>query len=129
MLTVTLSVNSVAQPGRYRLETFGTRNGMLSSKVYALAQSSDRKLWTGTELGVTVYDGYSFTNYQYTVANESIGRILCITQDSLNGMWIGGDKGLFFCTGECSKKSGTAEQNCIGSRSIADRCSRQCMGR
>ncbi|MGB5007881.1 MAG: histidine kinase [Ferruginibacter sp.] len=104
VFTVTLAVNSVAQPGRYRLETFGTRNGMLSSKVYALAQSSDRKLWTGTELGVTVYDGYGFTNYQYTVANESIGRILCITQDSLNGMWIGGDKGLFFVQGNAVKK-------------------------
>jgi len=104
MFTVILPVSSVAQSSHYRLETFGTRNGMLSSKVYALAQGSDRKLWVGTELGISVYDGYGFTNYQYTSANESIGRILCITQDSLNGMWIGGDKGLFYIHGNAVKK-------------------------
>ena len=104
MFTIALSVNSFAQSPRYRLETFGTRDGMLSSKVYALAQSSDRKLWIGTELGVSVYDGYGFTNYQYSSANESIGRILCITQDSLNGIWIGGDKGLFYVQGDRIKK-------------------------
>ncbi len=96
IVAVILSINSFAQTTRYRLETFGTRNGMLSSKIYALTQSRDRKLWIGTELGISVYDGYSFTNYQYTSANESIGRILCITQDSSNGIWMGGDKGLFY---------------------------------
>lgn len=96
IFAVILSVNCFAQTSRYRQETFGTRNGMLSSKIYALAQSSDKKIWIGTELGISVYDGYSFTNYQYTSANESIGRILCITQDSSNGIWMGGDKGLFY---------------------------------
>ncbi len=77
---------------------------MLSSKVYALAQSTDRKLWIGTELGISVYNGYNFTNYQYTSANESIGRILCITQDNLNAVWIGGDKGLFYFKGDSIRK-------------------------
>ena len=80
-----------------RLETFGTRDGMLSSKIYALAQTTDRKLWIGTEIGVSVYDGYQFTNYQYTSDNESIGRVLCFTQDSSGAIWFGGDKGLFYC--------------------------------
>lgn len=79
-----------------RMETFGTRDGMLSSKIYALEQSRDRKLWIGTELGVSVYDGYQFTNYQYTSDNESLGRILCIAADSSAGIWFGGDKGLFY---------------------------------
>lgn len=104
MFAIALSANSLAQSYRYRLETFGTRDGMLSSKVYTLAQTSDRKLWIGTELGVTVYDGYSFINYQYTSSNESIGRVLCITQDSLKGVWIGGDKGLFYMHGNSIKK-------------------------
>ena len=45
MFAIALAVNSLAQSPEYRLETFGTRDGMLSSKVYALAQTSDRKLW------------------------------------------------------------------------------------
>lgn len=89
-------LNSTAQLYRYQLETFGTRNGMLSSKVYALFQASDRRLWIGTESGLSVYDGYHFTNYQYSSTGESIGRILCITQDKVKGLWIGGDKGLFY---------------------------------
>lgn len=104
LVSVLLGVNIFAQSPGYRLETFGTRDGMLSSKIYALAQTTDRKLWIGTELGITVYDGYDFINYQYTDANESIGRILCITQDSLMGVWIGGDKGLFYLKGNSITK-------------------------
>lgn len=95
---VLLFLNSTAQSYRYQLETFGTRNGLLSSKIYALFQAGDRRLWIGTESGISVYDGYHFTNYQYTVGNESIGRILCITQDKVKGLWIGGDKGLYYCS-------------------------------
>jgi ligand-binding sensor domain-containing protein len=84
-----------AQSPDYRLETFGTRDGMLSSKIYSLAQTTDRRLWIGTELGVSIYDGYRFSNYQYTAGHESIGRILCITQDKQHNVWLGGDKGLF----------------------------------
>jgi len=89
-------LRGVCQSTGYKLETFGTRNGLLSSKIFALAQTTNRMLWIGTELGVSRYDGYAFTNYQYTAGNESIGRILCITQDSLKGIWIGGDNGLFY---------------------------------
>ena len=105
LTTALLCTNCFAQSPGYRLETFGTRDGMLSSKVYALAQTADRKLWIGTELGITLYDGYGFTNYQYTSANESIGRILCITEDRFKHVWIGGDKGLFYVQGNMVKKA------------------------
>ncbi|MES2775144.1 MAG: histidine kinase [Bacteroidota bacterium] len=95
-----LGTVGVSQPSHYQLETFGTRNGLPSSKIFALAQTSNRMLWVGTELGVSVFDGYGFTNYQYTSANESVGRVLCITEDSLGAVWIGGDKGLFYFTND-----------------------------
>ncbi len=88
----------------YKVETFGTRNGLLSSKIFAIAQSADRMLWIGTELGVSRYDGYSFSNYQYTNENAYIGRILCITQDSAKGTWFGGDNGLFYFSGDSLQK-------------------------
>ncbi|MBC7872737.1 MAG: histidine kinase [Ferruginibacter sp.] len=97
-------VNGFSQSPNYQLETFGTRNGLLSSKIHALAQTSDRRLWVGVESGVSVFDGYSFTNYQYTSANETIGRVLCITEDSMKGVWIGGDKGLFYFNGDSIQK-------------------------
>lgn len=79
----------------YRLQTFGTRDGLLSPKIFKLKQDNQRLLWIGTEAGVSVYDGYSFLNHQYTSGHEAIGRILCITQDSSGSTWVGGDKGLF----------------------------------
>jgi len=78
-----------------RLEIFGTRDGMLSSKIYSLVQTTDRKLWIGTELGLTVYNGYHFINYPYTLDNETVGRVRCLAEDSLGNLWFGGDKGLF----------------------------------
>lgn len=94
----------IAQQSGYRLQTLGTRDGLLSSKVYALKQASDRRLWIGTELGVSVYDGYGFDNFQYTITNETIGRVLCITEDAQKGIWVGGDKGLFYSDGRNIRK-------------------------
>lgn len=97
---------AIGQLSYSRMETFGTRDGMLSSKIYALAQTKDRKLWIGTELGLSVFDGYHFVNLQYTRNNESIGRIRCIAEDSLGIVWFGGDRGLFsFQQGEIHKAS------------------------
>ena len=96
ILLIVLSATSVpAQSPRYLLETFGTRNGLLSPKIYSLKQSADRQLWIGSELGISVFNGYSFRNYQYTAANENIGRILAIAQDSISGIGVGGDRWLF----------------------------------
>jgi ligand-binding sensor domain-containing protein len=103
-LLSTLPLNGRAQQPHYQLETLGTRNGLLSSKAYALMQASDRMLWIGTELGVSVYDGYRFVNHQYTTTNEPVGRVLCITEDSLHTVWIGGDRGLFYCTNGSVRK-------------------------
>ncbi len=101
---VLLSMTGWTQSSHYRLETFGTRNGLLSSKIYALAQTTDRMLWIGSELGVSVFDGYTFRNFQYTAENETAGRVLCIAQDSLKGIWVGGDKGLFYSDGSGIRK-------------------------
>jgi len=95
-LLLILSANVVySQNSRYQLETFGTRNGLLSPKIYSLAQTTDRQLWIGSELGLTIFNGYFFRNFLYTSRNEIIGRILSIAQDSSGGVWFGGDKGLF----------------------------------
>ncbi len=95
LLLVLSATSIISQSPRYLLETFGTRNGLLSPKIYSLAQTTDRQLWIGSELGISIFNGYSFRNHQYSSENESIGRILAIAQDSSSGVWFGGDKGLF----------------------------------
>jgi len=101
-----LTATGTSQSLTYRTQTFGTRDGLFSSKIYALTQSSNKNLWIGTELGVSIYNGYDFINYQYSTGNESIGRVLCITQDSAMGIWIGGDKGLFYYSNGAINKVG-----------------------
>jgi ligand-binding sensor domain-containing protein/two-component sensor histidine kinase len=97
-------VIAIAQHSGYLVETFGTRNGLLSPKIYSLIQTTDRKLWVGSELGISVFDGYTFKNFQYTNANENIGRILAIAQDSSGNVWFGGDNGLFQYRSDSVKK-------------------------
>lgn len=95
VLFALLSTIARAQSPRYLHEVFGTRNGLLSPKIYSLAQTTDRRLWIGSELGLSIFNGYTFSNYQFSSGNEVIGRILAIAQDSTEGVWVGGDKGLF----------------------------------
>lgn len=80
----------------YNLSVFGTRDGLLSSKIYTLIQSSDNCLWIGTENGASRYNGYEFQNIQYTSSQEQIGKIMAITEDSSGGIWLGGEGGLFY---------------------------------
>lgn len=90
------SLGSAAQTYPYKLRILGARDGLLSSKTFCLLQAKDRTLWIGTEFGAASYDGYNFTNYQYSTDNEPIGRILSLATDNQQGMWLGGDKGLFY---------------------------------
>lgn len=84
------------QSSSYSQQIFGTRDGLVSSKIYSLAQASNRVLWIGTEFGISRCDGYTFQNYLYTTSHEPLGRILCIAEDMQHGIWLGGDKGLFY---------------------------------
>ena len=98
ILTILLFVvaRSRAQSPQYGRTIFGTRDGLLSSKIYTLSQAQNRILWIGTEFGASSYDGYHFTNYQYTDSGETLGRIRAVTADLQQGIWLGGDKGLFY---------------------------------
>lgn len=84
------------QHANYKTELLGTRDGLISSKLFSIKQDQKRQLWIGSEFGVSVYNGYQFINFQFTVSNEPIGRILCIAEDKAGGIWAGGDRGLFY---------------------------------
>lgn len=86
----------LAQNSSYTRQVLGTRDGLLSPKIYSLLQDASGYLWIGSELGVSRYNGYEFYNIQYTDRNQLIGKILCLAQDSTGAIWLGGDKGLFY---------------------------------
>ncbi len=88
--------NAVAQQALYRHQVIGTREGLNSSKIFALHQDAQKQLWVGTEHGISCYNGYNFINYQYSHQKAQIGRVVAIVSDKRGGLWIGGDKGLFY---------------------------------
>lgn len=85
-----------AQPLPYLHRVIGTRDGLNSSKIFALHQDASRQLWVGTEQGVSRYNGYEFENLAYTAASKQVGRVLALCSDKIGGTWIGGDNGLFY---------------------------------
>ncbi len=104
LLLTVFTYPGFSQPDEYRHEIIGTREGLQSSKIYALHQHASRRLWIGTELGVSIYNGYDFTNIQYSSSNVLVGRVLAIASDQAGGTWIGGDNGLFYAWKDGIKK-------------------------
>jgi ligand-binding sensor domain-containing protein len=113
----TLTQQVCAQSSEYRHQVIGTRDGLQSSKIFTLYQHQNRQLFIGTELGVSIYNGYDFTNIQYSNNKEQVGRILAITSDSSGGTWMGGDNGLFYFS-----KNGIKKITIAGRSSIAIEC-------
>jgi len=69
------------------------RGGLVHNYVQAITDDQDGKIWFGTQGGISVFDGNTFTNY--TTANGlSSNNILCLTVDNAGVVWIGTDAGV-----------------------------------
>ncbi|MCC7175388.1 MAG: hypothetical protein IT159_09340 [Bryobacterales bacterium] len=78
-----------------RLKHYGTQDGMLTGKVYALATDRDGRLWAGTEAGVDVWHNGRWTHY-----GKDSGLIWedCdingLLAEADGGIWVGTSGGL-----------------------------------
>lgn len=45
-------------------KNFTTNDGLASNKVYDITQDEKNNIWLATEKGISVFDGFHFTNYQ-----------------------------------------------------------------
>jgi ligand-binding sensor domain-containing protein len=72
---------------------YTTSNGLGSNVTYSLFEDSQDRLWIGTNNGVSLFDGISFTNY--TTADGLVNRYVnAITESSEGDMLFGTDNGL-----------------------------------
>jgi ligand-binding sensor domain-containing protein len=72
---------------------FNKADGLPSNTIYALYEDRSGKIWIGTDGGLSVYDGSSFTNFSTEdglVAND----VYAIAEDREGKIWAGSSEGL-----------------------------------
>lgn len=80
---------------RYKAESIGRLEGLNSSDISALYQDKDGYIWIGNKPGVSRFDGYVFKNYTLA-ADQFLGTIYGIAEDTNGVLWVGGTNGLFY---------------------------------
>ena len=81
------------------LQYLNVEHGMTSSFVNAVLEDQRGNIWLGTYIGVSVYNGESFTHY---TENEGLSNNLVrsILEDQNGNIWLGTDGGVSVFNGE-----------------------------
>ena len=84
-------------PAAIALRAFGTRDGLMHSRVYALGQDGAGFVWAGTEAGVSRYDGRRWQTMDLPGVEHGIVPYVNALAGSADGaMWVATDElGLF----------------------------------
>lgn len=80
-------------PTQYRIESWGTLDGLPGASISALYQDSGGYLWVGTYRGAARFDGYQFTDLA-TVAGVDIPQdvIRSIVETGDGTLWFAGER-------------------------------------
>lgn len=74
---------------------YTTTDGLINNNVICLAVDHDDKLWFGTQEGLSLFDGSTWTNYDDNSHPELIhNTITALAVDNNNHLWIGTDFGI-----------------------------------
>ncbi len=77
----------------YPFKLFTVDEGLPQSTVYAVFQDSRGYIWTGTQGGLSRFDGLGFTTYT-TADGLTNDRVLHISEDRYGHIWIGTNDGV-----------------------------------
>ena len=87
------AVDPVEAAAGYSAVLYDSRNGLPTSEVNAIAQTSDGFLWIGGYAGLIRYDGNSFERLD---SAASVTNVRCLFADSQDRLWAGSnDAGVF----------------------------------
>jgi ligand-binding sensor domain-containing protein/two-component sensor histidine kinase len=93
---ILLSYIALAQQ-EYRFESFTTKDGLSHASINCLYKDSRGLLWIGTDFGLNMYDGNSFSSF-YNIPGDTNSlphnKILTICEDYQQRLWIGTQKGV-----------------------------------
>ena len=70
-----------------------TRDGLISNQVTTLAETPDGRIWIGTSVGISIYDGQQWSSI---TTDEGLvdNRVICITVINDEEMWVGTQDGV-----------------------------------
>jgi len=87
---------------------YSSANGMLNDRISSLWEDRSRRIWFGTDQGVTVREGGVFRSYT-SKDGLGAGKVGAIAEDSKGAMWFGTDSGLSRFDGRSFKTYSTAD--------------------
>jgi len=87
---------------------YSSDHGLINDRVSSLWEDRSRRIWFGTDLGLTVLEGGVFHSY---TSNDGlgVGKVGAIAEDSKGSMWFGTDSGLSRFDGRNFKSYSTAD--------------------
>lgn len=78
---------------RYNFEQYDIENGLIQSQVTSITQDKQKRLWISTLGGLSIFNGYQFTNLGKTNGLNS-NYILSLAFNAQGNLLIGTDRGL-----------------------------------
>jgi len=90
------ALNPACKVSQYGCEEWSTASGLSHDSITAICQTSDGYLWLGTPVGLTRFDGASFTVFdKANTSSLSTDKINALCEDAKGTLWIGTGNGLF----------------------------------
>ena len=96
---VQLRAQKIIPAGReFNFETYTVEDGLIQSNISGIFQDSRGYLWAGTVVGVSRFDGSSFTNF---TSKDGIKGLATygICEDDSGNVWFGSNKGVSWYDG------------------------------
>ena len=84
-------------------EQYTMADGLISNLIYCIFEDNDGKIWIGTDNGVSIYDGRTFTEFPITPPLNSLHNKLyvwSIMQDRGGTIWLATVEGVFTYDGK-----------------------------
>ncbi len=96
LLVVALYNSRLLYAQQYTFTYYNAANGLPSSEIISVAIDEKGFLWVGTVAGLSRFDGYQFSNYQYDDSNRYIGTVNVIRPGAPGSLWVGASSGLYY---------------------------------
>src|ERR1700723_369857 len=87
-------VHAVPMTPQYSITSWGHKDGLPSTFIYAIAQTNDGFLWLGTADGLVRFDGVQFVSWRSIQPNSApLGQVRALCASGHGGLWFGTSDG------------------------------------